>query len=417
MTEGNGNSVRSALISTDPGLRDAVRRAAALNGHGLDFAVEVATPLSEMTEEQINELRHSDPQLVILDFDHDPEAAVSFARFLTDGSPQRYIVGAGPQLGAEALLEAMRAGVAEYLPKPLVDHGVKAALDRAARRLGCAPTSREPGQLYTLFSPKGGAGTTSVATNLAIVLQRLSGKRTLLVDLDFELGEIAVLLGMQPRFSFLDLVQNFHRIDAGLLSSFIEHHESGVDFLSAPFHPEPADTPGRDQIRAILHYLKRQYDFVIVDTPKSFSLDTLAAFEEADRVFLVTTVDVPSLRNLQRCLPLFERVCGKDHERLRLVVNRYHPDDVISLDDVHRTVGLQVYWTLSNDYEAVSRAINSGNPVARNAKSRYARDLQALGADLVGVGASTNGGGRTSGVRKIGDLLGRLRRQPEKVAS
>lgn len=416
MTKGNGTRVRSALISTDSALRDTLRRAATLNGHGLEFVVEIATPLSEMTEEQVNELRQNDPQLVILDFDHDPATAVSFARFLTEGSPQRYIVGAGPQLGADALLEAMRAGVAEYLLKPMADDAVNAALERAAKRLGCAPTSREPGQLYTVFSPKGGAGTTSVATNLAIVLQRLSGKKTLLVDLDFELGEIAVLLGVQPRFSFVDLVQNFHRIDAGLLSSFIEHHESGVDFLSAPFHPEPADAPGRDQIRAILHYLKRQYDYVIVDTPKSFSLDTLAAFEEADRVFLVTTVDVPSLRNLQRCLPLFERVCGKDHDRLRLVVNRYHPDDVISLDDVHRTVGLKVYWTLSNDYEAVSRAINSGNPVARNGKSRYARDLQALGADLVGVEAPSIGG-RTSSVRKIGDLLGRLRRQPERVAS
>jgi pilus assembly protein CpaE len=416
VTKGNGKSVRSALISTDPALREALRRAATLDGHGLEVAVELATPLGEITEEQVNELRRCDPQLVILDFDHDPDTAVSFARFLTEGSPQRYIVGAGPRLEAEALLDAMRAGVAEYLPKPLAEEGVKGALERAARRLGCAPTSREPGQLYTLFSPKGGAGTTSVATNLAIVLQRLSGKKTLLVDLDFELGEVAVLLGVQPRFSFLDLVQNFHRIDAGLLSSFIEHHELGVDFLSAPFHPEPADAPGRDQIRAILHYLKRQYDYVIVDTPKSFSLDTLAAFEEADRVFLVTTVDVPSLRNLQRCLPLFERVCGKDHERLRLVVNRYHPDDVISLDDVHRTVGLKVYWTLSNDYEAVSRAINSGNPVARNAKSRYARDLQALGADLVGVDAPATLG-RASGVRMIGDFLGRLRRQPERVAS
>ena len=98
------------------------------------------------------------------------------------------------------------------------------------------------------------------------------------------------------------------------------------------------------------------------------------------------------------------------------MVNRYHPDDVISLDDVHRTVGLKVYWTLSNDYEAVSRAINSGNPVAQNAKSRYARDLQSLGADLVGVDTPSIGG-RASGVRKIGDLLGRLRRQPERVAS
>ena len=128
----------------------------------------------------------------------------------------------------------------------------------------------------------------------------------------------------------------------------------------------------------------------------------------------MTTVDVPSLRNLQRCLPLFDRVAGKDRERLRLVVNRYHADDVISLDDVRRAVGLQVYWTLSNDYETVSRSINSGTPVAGNgARSRYARDLQALGADI--VGASTPA--RASGVRLIGDFLGRLRKRTEPEVS
>lgn len=405
--------MRSVLISTDPRLREALRRAVGLDTYGVEFAMELTTPLEEITEEQVAELRHLDPQLVFLDFEQHPATAISFARFLTEGSPQRYIVGAGPELSAETLLETMRAGVAEYLPKPLADEGVKAALGRAARRLGWAPVNREPGKLYALFSPKGGAGTTSVATNLAIVLHRLTGKRTLLVDLNFELGEVAVLLGVRPRFSVVDLVQNFHRIDAGLLGSYIEHHESGVDFLSAPYHPEPADSSGRDQIRAILHYLRRQYDYVVVDTPKSFSLDTVAAFEEAERIMLVTTVDVPSLRNLQRCLPLLERVGGKDHDRLRLVVNRYHPDDVISLEDVHKTIGLRVYWTLSNDYEAVSRAINSGTPVARNGKSRYARDLQALGADLVGVEAPANGNGRGSGARLIGDFLGRFRRRPD----
>jgi pilus assembly protein CpaE len=405
--------VRSVLISTDPALREILQRTVALNGHGLEFAMDLATPLQEITEEQVTELRRIDPQLVVLDFAQDPAIAISFARFLTEGSPQRLVVGSGPELAAETLLEAMRAGVAEYLPKPLSDEGVTGALGRAARRLGWAPVSREPGKLYALFSPKGGAGTTSVATNLAIVLHQLTGKRTLLVDLDFELGEVAVLLGVRPRFSFVDLVQNFHRVDAGLLGSYIERHESGVDFLSAPYHPEPADGSGRDQIRAILHYLRRQYDYVVVDTPKSFSLDTLAAFEEAEHILVVTTVDVPSLRNLQRCLPLFERVTGKSQDRLRLVVNRYQPDDLISLDDVHKTVGVPVYWKLSNDYEAVSRAINSGTPVARNGKSRYARDLQALGADLVGVDAPSNGGGRASGARMIGDLLGRFRKRSD----
>jgi pilus assembly protein CpaE len=408
--------VRGALISTDGSVREVLRRTVALDGRGLEFSNEIAVPFGEITEEQIAELRHTDPQLVFLDFDQDPATAIGLARFLTDGSPQRCIVGTGPALSAQDLLEAMRAGVVEYLPKPLTEDAAKAALERTARRLGLSATNREPGQLYAVFSPKGGAGTTSVATNLAIVLHRLTGKKTLLVDLNLELGEVAVQLGVRPRYSFVDLVQNFYRIDAGLLATYIERHESGVDFLSAPFHPEAVDAPGHDQIRAILHYLKRQYDYVLVDTPKSFSVDAIAAFEEADRILLVSTVDVPSLRNLQRCLPLLERVTGKDRERLRLVVNRYHPDNLISLEDVQKSVGLKASWTLSNDYETVSRSINSGSPVAGNGgKSRYARDLQTLGAELTGVSTSP-AGARSSGARLMG-VLSRLRRRPEEKES
>jgi pilus assembly protein CpaE len=408
--------VRSALISADAAVREVLRHTIAVDGRGLEFSTEITVPFGEISDEQIAELRHADPQLVFLDFDHDTATAIGLARFLTEGSPQRAIIGTGPALSAQDLLEAMRAGVVEYLPQPLNDDAAKAALERAARRLGWTTTNREPGQLYAVFSPKGGAGTTSVATNLAIVLQRLTKKKTLLVDLDLELGEIAVQLGARPRFSFVDLVQNFYRIDADLLATYIERHTTGVDFLSAPFHPESVDAPGHDQIRAILHYLKRQYDYVVVDTPKSFSLDSVAAFEEADRILLVTTIDVPSLRNLQRCLPLLERVTGKDRERLRLVVNRYDPEDLISLDDVHKSVGLKASWTLSNDYETVSRSINSGSPVAGNGgKSRYARDLQTLGAELAGVSAS-GGQARTSSARLLG-ILSRLRRHPDEKGS
>ena len=110
-----------------------------------------------------------------------------------------------------------------------------------------------------------------------------------------------------------------------------------------------------DEIRRILHFLRQHYDYIVVDTSKSFSPATLAAFEQADLVFLVTNVDLPSLRNIQRGLPLLKRVLARGEEQIRLVVNRYHPDDEISLKDVERTLGLKVYWTLSNDYEAVMR--------------------------------------------------------------
>jgi pilus assembly protein CpaE len=407
--------VRSVLISTDPTVGGALRRI--LDDRGIELALEIGVGFGEMTEEQIAELRRIDPELVCLDFHEDPATAVNFARFLTEGSPRRVVIGIGHDLPSDVLLDAMRAGVAEYVLKP-VDHAMAgAALDRAARRLGWSPAGREPGRLYAVFSPKGGAGTTTVATNLAIVLHRLTGKRTLLVDLDLELGEAAVLLGLKPRFSMVDLARGFARVDAELLASFIERHDSGVHLLAAPFHPELPGAIDPDQIRAILSYLKRNYDYVVVDTPKSFSADSIAAFEESDQVLLVTTVGVPALRNLQRCKPVLERVFGKDRDRLRLVVNRYDAGDVISLDDVQRTVGTDVHWTLSNDYEAVSHSINSATPVAQNPKSRYARDLQTLGMDLVGLRAGANGSRRLSGSRLIGDLIGRIRGRPLEATS
>ena len=167
-----------------------------------------------------------------------------------------------------------------------------------------------------------------------------SPKKTLLVDLDLELGEIALLLGVQPRFNF-DMVQNFHRMDAELLASYIERHESGVHLLSAPYHPEKAEVVTAEEIRRILQFLRKHYDYLVVDTSKSFSPATLASLEQADLAFVVTNVDLASLRNLQRGSTT-QADARPDEKHIRLVVNRYHPDNEISLEDVQRTVGIPV---------------------------------------------------------------------------
>jgi pilus assembly protein CpaE len=241
------------------------------------------------------------------------------------------------------------------------------------------------------------------------VLQRLSGKRTLLVDLDLELGEVALLLGAQPRFNFVDMVQNFHRMDSGLLASYIEQHPSGVHLLSAPFHPEKAEVVSGEEIRRILHFLRQHYDYIVVDTSKSFSPATLAAIDQSDLVFLVANLDLPSLRNIQRGLPMLRRVLARGEDQLRLLVNRYHDDGDISLDDVKRTLGLKVFWTLSNDYGAVVDSINTGKPIVLNGTSSYSRDIKALAAQIAGL--RPEGSGR-KGV--VGRLFGRLGRSEGK---
>ena len=265
---------------------------------------------------------------------------------------------------------------------------------------------RDPAHVYAVFSPKGGSGSTTLATNLAVTLRQVTGKKTLVVDLDLELGEAALMMGMRPRFNFVDLVQNFHRMDADLLASFIERHESGVDLLSAPYHPEKAEVVTGEQIRRILLFLRQHYEYVLVDTSKTFSQSTLAVFEQADLVILVTNADLPSLRNIQRALPMMRRMLVRGDDQLRLVINRYRTNDQITPDDIERTLGLKVFWRLNNDYEAVLASMNTGKPIVMSATSTYGKDIKALGLELAGVGDIGRRRGKISGA--IMGALGRL---------
>jgi pilus assembly protein CpaE len=152
-----------------------------------------------------------------------------------------------------------------------------------------------------------------------------------------------------------------------------------------------------DLIRRILLFLRQHYDYVVVDTSKSFSQATLATFEQADQVFLVTTADLPSLRNIQRGLPMMRRVLVRGEDQLRLVINRFDPKDQISVKDIERSLGLKVFWRLSNDYEAVLGSLNTGKPIVMNGTSSYSKDLKNLGVALAGTGAQTEHRGRIMG--------------------
>jgi pilus assembly protein CpaE len=384
------------LFTTDPVFRETVREALRAPERGVTLALEIAVPFTLCGNEQLQALRQADPQLVILDLHEDPELGLRLAQFLAEQNPGRRFIAAGPELSPELLMMAMRAGVTEYLQRPVTIEALTGAVERAALKLGWAPAgSRPPGQMLAFFSPKGGSGATTVAANLAVVVHQLTGKRTLLLDLDMELGEVALVMGVRPRFNFVDMVQNFHRMDAGLLASFIQRHDSGVELLSAPYHPDRAEMVTSDQMRRILLFLKQHYDYVIVDTSKAFSQATLATFEQADLVFLVATADLPSLRNIQRALPMMRRTLIRGEDQLRLVLNRFDVDDTITVADIEKTLGLKVFWKLSNDYEAVISSLNSGKPIVLNGTSKYSKDLKALGAALVGLNpkaAATRGG-------------------------
>ena len=353
----------------------------------VSLELELTVPLYQFGEHQVQALRTLAPELIIIDFDESQDLGLELARHLVDLNPAQMFIVAGPILSSDQLMQAMRAGVSDYLPKPVAIEALQTAITRVAQKVRKPDAAKlvEPGRILSFFSPKGGGGSTTLATNLAIVIHRITKKKTLLVDLDLELGESALVLGIQPRFSFVDFVENFRRMDASLLGSYIDRHPSGVHLLSAPLQPEKAETVTADQIRRILAFLRQHYDYILVDTPRSFSAQTLAVFEQAELVFIVTTADLPSLRNIQRGIPVFKRVLTKGEDQLRLILNRYDPQDAVSVEDVERSIGVKVFWKVSNDYEAVMGSVNAGKPIVLNGGSPYTVDLAGLAGLVTGI--------------------------------
>lgn len=378
-----------AIISTDPDLVSAVRSSEPVRSGALEVAVEVQSACADITDVELQELRESDPEVVVLDLEPNISIGLKFAQFLADEGLGGVLVASATPQSPELLMEAMHAGVSEFLPKPVTEEETEQSLERVMRKAGGGGGGREerdPGEVIVFFSAKGGTGCTTLCTNTAVDVHRATRGKTLLVDLDLELGETAVQMGVEPRFSMVDLVRNFHRVDSDLLASYIEHHESGVDLLSAPHQPADFEAVGGDLLGRILSFLRRQYDYVLVDSPKTLNPATLAALDAADRVMLVTTPALPSLRNLTRCLPLLRQAKGgSPDDWARVVVNRHDSSELISLDQVEETTGYPVFQAVRNDYRTVMNAINKGTPAVMEGDSDFAEDVRSLAVRLTGV--------------------------------
>lgn len=382
-------SPRLVVITDDPGLRATV---VGLNGR-LPYEVQFLGGFGGGGKESGTEprrVRDQSPELVILDLGADPVVGVQFAQALADLVPGLPILATGPELTTELLIAGMRAGITEYLPAPVWAEDLTDAIRRAGRRRAAtaAPAEKAPGQLIAFLPVKGGAGVTTLAVNLAVQIHRATQESTLLVDLDLEFGDTALLLGLQPRFSFLDLVRNIHRLDPALLNSYTDRHPSGIHVLTAPTRPERSDGVTAEEAKQVVKLFREAYHFVVVDPSKSLSPLTWTVLRQATQIIAVTTPDLPTLGSIKRALPILEKLGGDVDRRTRVVLNRCHPDDTLTEDDVRELLDKKVDWTLRNDFRSVIRAANEGTPIVLNGRSPYAEDVVAMVTGLVGERAA-----------------------------
>jgi pilus assembly protein CpaE len=401
--------LRIAVVSADPAFRNAVAELLQSHPEMAMVVADLAVSAGALTPESIDGVQAENPEVVLVDLSRDPSGGMRMVRLLGDSAPGRTLIGTGPSLAPELLLDGMKAGIMEYLPAPVDARDLADTLRRAARRLGrgAAQTPTAAGRVYTFMGAKGGAGATTATANAALQLHRQQNERTLVLDMNLEGGNLAVAMGLKPRYSLVDLLENFHRFDESLLSSLVIRHESGVEVLAAPLLPESVPTVSAEQMRAALRLLRRHYGTIAIDLARPYTEYGRAVLDASDVVFLIVVPDVLAVHGAKRLLPLIRKGIEARDGRIEVVLNRSGSADEIQKGDVEDALETAVRHVLRRDDSAVPSSLNLGKPLTLNgSRSRYAKDVRSMCLAVQAPGGSTDAAS-SKGVARLLRGLGR----------
>jgi pilus assembly protein CpaE len=241
-------------------------------------------------------------------------------------------------------------------------------------------------RVVSVFSNKGGVGVTTIAVNLAVAFAKQNkDKKVVLCDFVLEHGDVPIFMRKTAdNYSIVDFISDMNRLDAKLIESSLgRDDESGLYLLLGPANPEDADYMSADQIKSIMTLLKKTFDIVIVDLSHDFSDKNIVIMDESDLLFLVMALDLPSIKNVARCLEIFKKL-RYDREKVRLIVNRSNSRDQIEMNLVADKLEYPIAFSLSNDYKQVVNSINAGTPIAYNQKScTFAKQIYAMVDSMV----------------------------------
>src|SRR5437867_3501484 len=261
------------------------------------------------------------------------------------------------------LEQALDADVADVILLPQLVENVVFAIRKATHttRRHHETGSGRHGKIVTVFSPKGGTGKTVTATNLAAACAKFEGRKTLLLDLDLQFGDAAIMLGIEPEKTIYDLVVAPGELDTEKLAGYTTKHACGLEVLPAPLRPEDAELVTEAKLTRLLEVARLSYDSIIVDTSPFFHGPMLATLDRTDELLLVCGMDVPTIKNVRLSLQTLE-LLSFPTERVSVVLNRANTNVGIKHNEVERALETKIRFDLPSD-RAVPLAVNRGKPV------------------------------------------------------
>ncbi len=275
------------------------------------------------------------------------------------------LIGGDPS--KDFLVRAMQVGVRDVLAAPVVDEELLTAVRRVRDKLTSNVVPRGTARVAAFMPCKGGSGATFIAANIAYMLASECHKKTLLMDLDFAVGDASMLICDHPGTTTIaDIARNVGRMDSAFLAASVVHVLPNLDVMEAPESLEQAMDVTPDNVATILKLVDTEYDYVIINIGRTVDGVVMRAFDRADLIFPVFQMTVPFIRDTRRLLNSLQSL-GVEPARIHLILNRFETGGDIDLADAERTIGARPEIVIPNSFKTVSASVNEGVPVARMA--------------------------------------------------
>ncbi|MGH2445262.1 MAG: response regulator [Candidatus Limnocylindria bacterium] len=393
--------IKVLIVDDIPETRDHLSRLL-----GLEREIDV-TGTAGSGEEAIQMAMDMRPDVIVMDINMPGMDGIAASEIIAQRLPNCPIIMMSVHGEAEHLKRAMLAGAREFLVKPFSGDEFTTSIKRVYERElvrrdqlqatagAAAPAAAQPEgnaedhQVIAVFSPKGGAGRTTLATNLALALRKETNERVALVDANLQFGDVGVLLNLNPKNrSVLDAVEGGEP-DRDIIESVMVDHSTGIRVLLAPPSPEGADLVTPAFLRKIVDMLRENHDWVVVDLPSGLNDHSLGVLDAADQILVVAALEITTIKNVRLFLEVADQL---DYERskLRLVINRSDAAQGIRIGDVEASIRRPIDGTIVSDGRLAVLAVNRGVPfVVSHPESPLSRDVTKLARTVAGERANT----------------------------
>ena len=323
------------------------------------------------------------PPLVIVDITKKTNISLDVISKLTTLVKNIKIIVLSYETESDIVIKALRAGAREFLVKPLIEKDFITSVQKMKDLILGNINDTTKCKVITTFSNKGGIGKTSIAVNLAMEIANITKERVALVDLNMQMGDITTFLNLDPSFDTSYVINNLDRIDETfLLTTLEQYNKTSLYVLADPPDIEQAEIITSEDITTLINILRNVFSYIVIDTTSSFDAKTITALDNSDLILLVSIINLPSIRNCQRCFDLFKKL-GYSKDKIKLIINRYMDADDIKIEDVEEVLDHKVFFKIPNNYYTIINSINKGIPICDAApNSNICKSFKQLGAML-----------------------------------